>query len=252
MKILFFIFFLLSNVVHSQEKIEVFFDSNSDVPNVASTTIFSNWMNENPDVEVVRITGHCDATDSSSYNKDLAMRRINSIIESIKGSKIKISSTITIENHGEDFEQSINQSDNRKVIVYYRKVNQSNTLYYKIQKSSKGDFIKLENIYFDYSSAKLLPESFKTLKELIQVLNDYPKLEIEIQGHICCQNKYQPDTISSERAKAIYTYLVKNEISTNRLSFKGYGVTRPIHPIPEKSIQEEDNNRRVEILVIER
>lgn len=252
MKILFFLFFLLSNVVHSQEKIEVFFDSNSDIPNVASTTIFSNWMNENPDVEVVRITGHCDATDSSSYNKDLAMRRINSIIESIKGSKIKISATITIENHGEDFEQSINQSDNRKVIVYYRKVNQSNTLYYKIQKSSKGDLIKLENIYFDYSSAKLLPESYKTLKELIQVLNEYPKLEIEIQGNICCQNKYQPDTISTDRAKAIYTYLVKNEISTKRLSFKGYGVTRPIHPIPEKSIQEEDNNRIVEILVIER
>lgn len=252
MKILFFLFFLLSNVVYSQEKIEVFFDSNSDIPNVASTTIFSNWMNENPDVEVVKIAGHCDATDSSSYNKDLAMRRINSIIESIKGSKIKISSTITIENHGEDFEQSINQSDNRKVIVYYRKVNQSNTLYYKIQKSSKGDLIKLENIYFDYSSAKLLPESYKTLKELIQVLNEYPKLEIEIQGHICCQNKYQLDTISTDRAKAIYTYLVKNEISTKRLSFKGYGVTRPIHPIPEKSIQEEDNNRRVEILVIER
>ncbi|WP_396192112.1 OmpA family protein [Flavobacterium sp.] len=252
MKILFFLFFLLSNEVHSQEKIEVFFDSNSDVPSVASTTIFSNWMNENPDVEVLRITGHCDDTDSSSYNKDLASRRINSIIENIEGRKIKISATIVIENHGEDFEQSINQSDNRKVVVYFRKVNQSNTLYNKVQKSNKGDLIKLENIYFDYSSAKLLPESFKTLNELIQVLNDYPKLEIEIQGHICCQNKYQPDTISSERAKAIYTYLVKNDISTKRLSFKGYGVTRPIHPIPEKSSQEEDNNRRVEVFVINR
>ncbi|HCQ12404.1 MAG TPA: hypothetical protein DIU01_03925 [Flavobacterium sp.] len=36
------------------------------------------------------------------------------------------------------------------------------------------------------------------------------------------------------------------------MSFKGYGVTRPIHPIPEKSTQEEDNNRRVEVLVINR
>jgi outer membrane protein OmpA-like peptidoglycan-associated protein len=251
MRILSFLIFFSFNLLLSQEKIEVFFDSNSDVPNVASTTIFINWMNENPDVEVVRITGHCDDYDSSSYNKELASRRIKSIIENIEGNKIKISSTIVVDNYGEDFKQSIKQSNNRKVVVYYNKVNQSNTLFDKIQKSNKGDLIKLENIYFDYSSARLLPESYQKLSELIRVLNINPKLEIEIQGHICCQNKYQQDTISTDRAKAIYNYLVNNGISKNRLSFKGYGVTKPVHPIPEKSIQEEDNNRRVEILVVE-
>ena len=35
------------------------------------------------------------------------------------------------------------------------------------------------------------------------------------------------------------------------MSFKGYGVTRPVHPIPEKNTQEEDENRRVEILIVE-
>ncbi len=150
MKILFLLFFFSFNLAQSQEKIEIFFDSNNDVPNITSTTFFNIWMNENPNVEIVKITGHCDTSDSSSYNKDLASRRIKSIIENIEGSKIKITSTIIIENHGEDFKQSINQSDNRKVVVYFR-----NKLYYKIQKSSKGDLIKLENIYFDYSSAKI-------------------------------------------------------------------------------------------------
>ena len=81
MKILFLLFFFSFNLAQSQEKIEIFFDSNSDVPNITSTTIFNTWMNENPNVEVLKITGHCDATDSSSYNKGLASRRIKSIIE---------------------------------------------------------------------------------------------------------------------------------------------------------------------------
>lgn len=252
MKILFFLFFFAFNLTQSQEKIEVFFDSDNDVPNVTSTSIFNIWMNENPNVEVVKITGHCDATDSNSYNKELASRRIKSILENIEGSKIKINSNIIIENHGEDFKQSIKQSDNRKVVVYYKKVNQPNNLYYKVQKSNKGDLIKLENIYFDYSSARLLSKSYKTLNELIQVLNDYPTLQIEIQGHVCCQLPHQFDIVSTDRAKAICNFLTKNKISKTRLTFKGYGASRPVHPIPEKSIQEEDENRRVEILVIER
>lgn len=245
MKILFLLFFFSFNLTQSQEKIEIFFDSNSDVPNVTSNSIFNNWMNENPNVEIVKITGHCDTIDSSSHNKDLASRRIKSIIENIEGSKIKLSSTIIVENHGEDFKQSKNQSDNRKVVVYFR-----NKLYYKIQKSSKGDLIKLDNIYFDYSSARLLPQSYETLKELIQVLNDYPKLEIEIQGHVCCQLPHQYDTVSADRAKAIYNYLIKNKIGKNRLAFKGYGASRPIHPIPENNALEEADNKRVELLIV--
>lgn len=238
-------FFFLFNLAYSQEKIEIFFDSNSDVPNLTSTMFFNHWMNENPNIEIVKITGHCDTTDSSSYNKDLASRRIKSIIENLEGSKIKISAAIIIENHGEDFEQSIIQSDNRKVVVYFR-----DKLYNKIQKSNKGDLIKLDDIYFDYSSTKLLPQSYETLKELIHVLNDYPKLEIEIQGHVCCQLPHQYDTVSTDRAKAIYNYLVKTGINKNRMSYKGYGVSRPIHPIPEMNVLEEEDNKRVEILVV--
>lgn len=54
MKILFFLFFFAFNLTQSQEKVEVFFDSNNDVPNVTSTSIFNIWMNDNPDVEVVK------------------------------------------------------------------------------------------------------------------------------------------------------------------------------------------------------
>ena len=45
--------------------------------------------------------------------------------------------------------------------------------------------------------------------------------------------------------------LILNKIDRKRMKYKGYGVSKPIHSIPEKSDQEEDENRRVEILILE-
>ena len=45
-------------------------------------------------------------------------------------------------------------------------------------------------------------------------------------------------------------YIIKNGINRNRMSFKGFGTSKPIHPIPEKSAQEEEDNRRVEIMIL--
>ena len=78
------------------------------------------------------------------------------------------------------------------------------------------------------------------------------KLKIEIQGHICCQTKGDVADVSTARARAIYSYLLRNKIDRKRMTFKGYANTRPIHPIPEKTPQEEDENRRVEILIVEK
>ena len=82
-------------------------------------------------------------------------------------------------------------------------------------------------------------------------MNDNPKLKVEIQGHICCKLPDQVDAVSTARARFIYNFLIQNKIDRKRLTFKGYGVSRPIHPIPEKNSQEEDDNRRVEIMIVE-
>ena len=35
------------------------------------------------------------------------------------------------------------------------------------------------------------------------------------------------------------------------MTYKGYGTSRPIHKIPERNETEADENRRVEILILE-
>jgi outer membrane protein OmpA-like peptidoglycan-associated protein len=157
--------------------------------------------------------------------------------------------------------QSKVQSENRKVIIVFGKIEASKPkteedilleeLNQKIKTAKVGDMIRLKNIYFYNFSAKLLPKSKPVLYDLLCVMEDNPKLKIEIQGHICCQTVADQYDVSSARARAIYVFLIQNKINRKRLSFKGYGVTRPIHPIPEKSEEEEEENRRVEIRIIE-
>ena len=102
-------------------------------------------------------------------------------------------------------------------------------------------------------SARVVPQSQPVLYELLCAMQENPSLKIEIQGHICCQTEGDNDLtyLSTQRAKIIYNYLVRKKIDRKRLSYKGYGNTQPIYPIPEKNEEERDANRRVEILIVE-
>ena len=95
-----------------------------------------------------------------------------------------------------------------------------------------------------------MPESQGTLYDLLFIMQNNPDLKIEIQGHICCQTVPSVYNVSVSRARAVWMFLIKNGINKNRMTFKGYGTSRPIHPIPEKSAQEEEDNRRVEIMIL--
>ena len=52
------------------------------------------------------------------------------------------------------------------------------------------------------------------------------------------------------RAKAINNFLVANGINEKRLTYKGFGSTQPIFPLPEKDEGQRSANRRVEIMIV--
>lgn len=120
----------------------------------------------------------------------------------------------------------------------------------KIGNAKTGDKLKIENLNFIINTFAVVNESRGKLFELLLVLQRNPNLKIEIQGHLCCMPVDRTD-LSTQRAKAIYNFLVFHEISKSRLSYKGFGSTLPIYPIPEKEEKERAANRRVEILIVE-
>jgi outer membrane protein OmpA-like peptidoglycan-associated protein len=56
--------------------------------------------------------------------------------------------------------------------------------------------------------------------------------------------------LSQSRAKTVYKYLVSSGIDKNRLTYQGYGNEFMKYPEP-KNLQEEQANRRVEIMVLD-
>lgn len=244
--------------VQAQEKLNVYFDFDKYNLNDEAFKKINTWIAEGKNYEVIKLYGFCDWKGTNTYNDSLALKRVYTVYNFLKESKIDVKKDIEIRGFGEDFEQSKVQGENRRVTIVFQEKKKvvaekssEEKLKEQVKASKKGDLIKLPNFYFYNNSAKIVPKSEPILYDLLCVMNDNPKLKIEIQGHICCKLPTEFDAVSTARAKAIYNFLILNKVDRKRLSFKGYGVSRPIHPIPEKNATEEDENRRVEIMILE-
>jgi outer membrane protein OmpA-like peptidoglycan-associated protein len=89
--------------------------------------------------------------------------------------------------------------------------------------------VLLENVFFDLGKATLRPESFVELDKLFEFLQKNPSVKIEIGGHTDTRGDDKENlTLSNNRAKAVYDYLISKGIVLERLSFKGYGETQPV------------------------
>jgi outer membrane protein OmpA-like peptidoglycan-associated protein len=119
----------------------------------------------------------------------------------------------------------------------------------KVGEAKSGEKIKIENLNFVINTFAVVNESRGTLYELLLVLQKNPSLKIEIQGHLCCMPTDRVD-LSTQRAKALYNFLLNQNISKDRLSYKGFGSSQPLYALPEKDEQERAANRRVEILIV--
>jgi outer membrane protein OmpA-like peptidoglycan-associated protein len=223
--------FFLPIFCFSQKQFEVFFDFNKDFPNQNSILAINEWIAKNKNIEIKSLLGYCDSIDSKDYNKKLAERRINNVYDLLEKSALKFNKNLERIAFGKDFKQSKIQAENRRVTIFFNEEvikfveSELNKL---IRNSKVGETIKLPNIYFFNNSARIVPKSQPTLYDLLCAMEENPKLKIEVQGHICCQLLDDKNDVSTARAKAIYSYLIRNKVDRKRLTFKGYGVTKPI------------------------
>jgi outer membrane protein OmpA-like peptidoglycan-associated protein len=123
---------------------------------------------------------------------------------------------------------------------------------------SGGDEVILEGLNFYPGSHHTLPEAKPVLKKLLGLLEQNKTLRIEVQGHVCCAEKPNQDGLDDEtgdfklswnRAQFVRDYLIQNGIEAERVTYRGFAMTRPL-VYPEKTIQDQIKNRRVEILIL--
>jgi outer membrane protein OmpA-like peptidoglycan-associated protein len=113
--------------------------------------------------------------------------------------------------------------------------------------------IKTDPIYFDYNMWYIRKDSKKILNRVVELMNKYPEMVVEIGSHTDNRgnSKFNAD-LSQKRADATRTYILEQGIPKNRIFAKGYGESVPIVKcIPEDSCDEEEHelNRRSEFVI---
>ncbi len=92
-----------------------------------------------------------------------------------------------------------------------------------------GDTVTLRNIHFLTASAELYEASKAGLDRLAEALLRHPRLRLEVGGHTDAVGKDEDNLVLSERrAKAVYDYLILRGVPADRLTYRGYGESRPI------------------------
>lgn len=86
----------------------------------------------------------------------------------------------------------------------------------------------VENIFYDFDKATLRPESKTALDEIVVMLEDNPNVSVEMGAHTDRKGSDEYNIgLSERRAKSVVDYLVEKGISPDRLSWMGYGKSRP-------------------------
>jgi outer membrane protein OmpA-like peptidoglycan-associated protein len=103
-----------------------------------------------------------------------------------------------------------------------------------------------QNIFFATNSYKLLAKSYKSLKEVAQILKDNPGYKIDVDGYTDITGNADKNQILSEnRANSVKQYLVENGIDESRIVSTGHGINDPI--ADNKTVAGRAKNRRVEM-----
>ena len=103
-------------------------------------------------------------------------------------------------------------------------------------------------ILFDSGSHRIKGESYKTLKNIGNLLTDDPELRLSIEGHTDSDGADDYNmSLSQRRAEAVRNYLIEQYgIAGDHLEAKGWGESKPIDT--NDSPEGKANNRRVELV----
>ena len=112
-----------------------------------------------------------------------------------------------------------------------------------------GQVVRLNNVFFDFDKWDLRGESFLELNRVVQLLQENPAIVIEMSAHT---DSYGSDdyniTLSENRARSVMQYILSKGISTDRISSKGYGETKPV--VANDTPENRQLNRRVEFTIL--
>ena len=86
-----------------------------------------------------------------------------------------------------------------------------------------------ENVVFNSGNAELTSSATETLEQVVDVLQRYPELRVEVEGHTDNVGRdLVNEDLSRDRAEAVRQYLIGQSVDAMRLVAVGYGSRMPL------------------------
>ena len=114
----------------------------------------------------------------------------------------------------------------------------------------QSKYVVLYEVEFQSNKATMLPNSFKELNRVVEMMVTKPTMKIEVSGHTDSIGSLQYNLdLSQKRAYTVKNYLVQQNIEAERVSAVGLG---PKEPIGDNQTEDgRKRNRRIEIRITE-
>lgn len=107
----------------------------------------------------------------------------------------------------------------------------------------------LEDVRFQSAKYSITSNSYTYLNKLVKILKENKTIKIHLKGHTDSDGRDDANFIlSQKRAKSVAHYFIKQGIKKDRISYEGYGESRPIRF--GNASKDKQKNRRVELLII--
>jgi len=118
----------------------------------------------------------------------------------------------------------------------------------KAKQTERGIVLTLGDVLFDSGRADMKPGALKTLEQLAAFLQENPERNVVIEGHTDSVGSAEfNQALSERRALTVKNALIERNISSNRITARGFGPSKPL--VSNDSAAGRQQNRRVEIVL---
>jgi outer membrane protein OmpA-like peptidoglycan-associated protein/tetratricopeptide (TPR) repeat protein len=136
-------------------------------------------------------------------------------------------------------------------------------LAYVLEKPEVGidlaQVLQLNPIYFDLDKSDIRPDAEIELNKIIEIMNDNPKIKIELGSHTDCRSSFDYNLkLSDRRALSSAEYIQQRITNPERIYGKGYGESQLVNDcecegkvVSKCSEEEHQQNRRTEFRIVQ-
>jgi outer membrane protein OmpA-like peptidoglycan-associated protein len=117
-----------------------------------------------------------------------------------------------------------------------------------IHRDARGTIVSLADILFDFNKATLRRDVEFSLVKVATILNQFGEMKIAIEGHTDSIGSEEYNLgLSQRRAQAVYDFLISQGVEQGRLTYEGFGESRPV--VDNDTNENRQKNRRVDLVI---